>query len=202
MGTFQELKNSIETDLHRTDRSADVSAAISSAIRYYERERWWFLEGTATFTTSASQVYYSVPSDAQTFPDTLLVTISGSKEPVLRKTYSEIDEIDSVNYTGIPNWWCYYKDKIRLYPVPNDNYVMTLSYHKGLTELTPSASNSWTTEARDLIKYRAEWLVYKNVLWNPERAKEAKQCELDEYRSIMSQNTRRISSGTIRKHHW
>lgn len=199
--TLTELKNQIEGDLHRTDISAQVSTAISGAINHYSRERWWFLEGQTTISTSASQTWYTAPTDLKAF-DTILATVSGSKYPLLQNHYKDIDEKDPGNYTGVPSEYTYYKDQLRFYPVPNGVYAIDISYHKKLADLTASASNSWTSDASDLIRFRAEWDIYKNYLKSPENAMEARQSEMDEYISLVRENTIRLSVGRLRKSNW
>src|SRR5512147_2067532 len=137
MSTLTNLKNKIAEDLHRSDCTTQRNDAVVSAIKHYERQPFWFLEGRAELTTSASQTWYGPPSDLKGF-DSLLVTISGTKTPVDRVHSSEIDEDDPGNVTGIPSEWAYYNDNLRFYPTPNAAYVMTLSYQRSLPTETAS----------------------------------------------------------------
>jgi len=201
MSTRTDLQNRIEQDLHRTDLSAHVSTAIDSAIRHYERKPFWFLEGRATLTTSASQTWYGVPSDLKGF-DNMLVTISGSKDPLTRRHYVDIDEQDEGIATGTPAEWTYYQDQIRIYPIPNGQYALTLSYKKSLPTATGSASTSWTNEGFDLLRYRSEWDIYSSYLRLPEMAASAKQSEMEAFQSIAEESGNKVSTGKIRKTSW
>lgn len=202
MATLTELKNKVTTDLHRSDLSALASAAISAAISHYEKERWWFLEGRGTATTTAGQAFYGLPSDLLSH-DGLLITISGGKEPLRQVSYREIDETDSGLYTGIPAEWAYYADQYRLYPAPNSTtYTLTLSYHKQLPALSDSGSNAWSGVAYELIRYRAGWDVAKHYMRAYEFAAMLKESEREEYSALLSLNTSRTMTGSIIKTSW
>lgn len=99
MSTLADLKSKIESDLHRSDKTATIATAIDAALRHYERESWWFLEGKATMSTTSSTAVYSAPPDFKG-ADSMLVTISGSKVPLTRTHYAEIDEKDTGNEPG------------------------------------------------------------------------------------------------------
>lgn len=201
MSTRTTLSNAIASDLHRSDLSTQISTAIDSAIRHYERESFWFLEGRAELTTSANQKWYGPPSDLKGF-DSLLVTISGSKEPVDRVHYSEIDENDPDNITGIPSEWAFYQDNLRFYPTPNQAYVLTLSYRRSLPTETASASTSWTNEGFDLIRFHSEQDVYSNYLKDPDSAAIAEANEAKALLSLQRENTNKVATGKIKKGSW
>src|SRR5512137_3155488 len=112
--TLTELQTQVLTDLNRSDQTANVSNAVTSAIKHYSMERWYFLEGRAYASLSSSQAFYAVPNDMMN-PDNLLITISGSRTPIDRVDYSEMDEHDDGATFGQPTEWCYYQDNIRLY---------------------------------------------------------------------------------------
>lgn len=201
MATLSDIKSLVAGDLHRGDLTAQIATAITDAIDYYSREKFYFLEGRATASTVNGEAFVAVPSDMQSL-DSLLITISGSKSPIERVNYIEIDEMDSGSYTGSPSMWAYYADQIRLYPVPNAVYTITLSYHKKLSALSDNGSNAWTTDARNLIRHRAVWDIYLNYLKAEDMARFAKASELDEYGSLIGLDSRRGASGRLRKTDW
>jgi hypothetical protein len=201
MPTLAKLKATIADDLHRSDLTTQIAEAIDSAVRFYERERLYFLEGQTTFTATASTAYHAVPSDYKD-TDSVLVTISGSKDNLIRRSFNEIDEIDTGQYTGTPSWYAYYQDQFRWYPVPNADYPITLSYHKTLDLPSASGSNAWTTAAFDVLRFRSEWDLNQHYLHNPERAAICKASEGDAYASLENESNCRISSGRLRRSGW
>jgi hypothetical protein len=202
MATLAQLKASIADDtLRRNDCTNQIANAIDSAIRFYNTNRWWFLEGVAETTMSSSQAYYAVPTDFIKH-DTLLITISGSKYPLDQIPYNDMDKEDDGRFFGQPTRYSFYQNSIRLYPVPDSGYVMTLSYHKSLDAPSDSASNSWTSDAFDLIRYRAAWDVAKHYLRNPDLANMLKESEMETYMNLNSQNIGKLSIGKISRSDW
>lgn len=199
MSTLTDLKNRISSDLHRSDKTQQIADAIDAAVRHYERDNWWFLEGKATMSTTSSTAIYSAPPDFKG-ADTMLVTISGSKYPVERVRYSDMDLEDTGLVSGSPSEWAYYQESIRFYPPPDKMYLITLSYRKQLGTLTASSSTAWTNEGFDLIRYRAEWDIYAHDLRNPDMAATCKQSESDAFIGLSKDHTNRVSTGRIKKH--
>lgn len=184
---------------NRTDITSDVSAAISSAVKYYKRERFWFLETATAIVTSSSLATYPSPSDLGPQIDSLLIWLSGSKGPIERVGFQELNEKDDGLLRGAPSQWTYFGDKIRLYPIPDKTYTLEMSYHQYLDAPSITGSNAWTNAGAELIRFRAKWDVQAHILNDEVNAKETKASELEEYFAVMSDTTRRMSSGKIRK---
>lgn len=201
MSTLTNLKSSIESDLHRTDKTAAIATAIDAAVRHYERESWWFLEGKATMTTTSSTSTYAGPPDFKGFGE-IIVKISGSQTPLRRTHYSEINEEDTGLVDGPPADWAYRQNNIRFYPPPDGEYLITMDYKKQLATMSASSSVAWTNEAFDLIRFRAEWDIYAHDLRNLEMAAICKQSESDAYASLWGENVDRVSVGRLRKSGW
>ena len=202
MPTLAALKSQIAGDLHRSDLSAQISLAISAAVRHFGRKDLWFLEQRAMTSASASQAWYAVPTDFNN-GDTMLITLSGSKTPLIRASYQEIDEKDDGTTYGAPAEYCIYQDQFRLYPVPDTGYELGLSYraHLSVPE-SDSASNAWSNVAFDLIRFRAEWDVCKHYLHDPERAAEARTSEAEAFASILGESVDKVATGRIKRSGW
>jgi hypothetical protein len=201
MPTLAELKADIAEDLHRTDLTGRITKAVDAAKRHYERKRFHFLDGITTFTATASSTYHDVPVDFKE-EDSLLVTISGSKVPLIRASYTEIDEKDTGLIPGQPTEFAYYQDQFRFYPVPNIDYVMTLSYHKMLDLPSANGSNAWTSAGFDMLKHRATWEIQRYYLKDPEGAQISKGSEMDAFNSLMGESTTRKTRGKTTKRTW
>lgn len=200
--TLAQLKTKIAEDLHRTDLTTQIADAINAAIRYYNRNEWWFIESTTIFNTEAYQPYYDVPTGFETV-DSMMITVSGSKTPIRPWTYEQMDEEDMGNTYGIPSRWAVYNNQFRLYPVPNAVYLITLSQEVDLlAPANDSDSNAWTGAAFDLIRFRAGWDVAKHKMHNADLANALKASEVDEYYSLLKEHTRMVSSGRLQKSWW
>ena len=199
MSTLAELKATIASDLHRDDLTVLISDEISRACDYYSGDHFWFLEGTATITTAASQSEYSVPTDFGSIVGDLMCKLSGQKYPISVVSYEEINEIDGGVFTSIPSKIAYFNNKFRIYPIPNGVYEITLSYHKTLDAPSDTASNAWTTDAFNLIRYHVERKIYQSRLRDWDAARASKENEEDEYIGIVSDSTQKMSSSRVRK---
>jgi hypothetical protein len=202
MPTLTALKNQIASELHRSDLTTQIGAAITAAVRSYQRERFWFLEERAVLTASASQAWYAVPSNFDN-NDSMLITVSGTKTPLPQVTYTEIDEKDDGVTYGIPTEFAVYQDQFRFYPAPDDEYVFTLSYHKHLDAPSDSGSNAWTNAAYDLIRCRAEGDVMRYYTHAPsQRVAAVKEGEAEAYVRLIMENTAKLSTGRLRRSGW
>lgn len=162
MATYSQLVDRIILDTARGDTSYTdtVKLHILDAIEHYSTRRFWFNEGSFTVTTSASAASYAVPTDNLEI-DTAIVTVGGRKMPLVRKTFSEIENLDSGQVFADPFYFTQFAEQIRFYPVPDKTYTVSLTGMKYIPTLSnTSDSNSWTTVAQELIRARTEKTLY------------------------------------------
>ena len=65
-----------------------------------------------------------------------------------------------------PYSWAWYANQIRLYPIPDSAYTLTISYLQVIDEPADGDSNAWTTDAAMLIKHAALEGVFRDRLLN------------------------------------
>ena len=204
MTTFAILKARIADEIARTDLTANIITSVVSAVAFYERRRFYFNEATTTFSTVSGQDYYSSSDNAAIATlieiDSLLVTESGTKSPVIATDFQFIaDQNNSSSATGAPQFYCYYKRNIRLSPFPDAVYTMTMAYVARLTALSADAdTNAWTTDAEELIRCRAKWDLFSHVIRDFGEADRAKQAELEALSVLEAETGKRISPGRLR----
>lgn len=204
MTTYLVMQTRISDELARDDLSSQVQLAILSAIDHYERERFYFTEGTATFSTVAGQEYYSSSdlADIATLVeiDSLRITVNSTRYTLCRRDFAYIDEIAaSSTTTGDPTDFCYYKQQIRLYPTPSSVRTITMAYIKRLTALSSSSdSNAWTTDAEEMIRMRAKADLLYNVIRDPEEAAICERGAKIAHDALCHETARRISAGRVR----
>lgn len=206
MSTYGIMKARIADELARSDLSSNIASAVQSAIAFHERKRFYFNEVIGTFSTVASQEWYS-SSDASWIAtavdiDSLRVTISGRPFPLDKQTMAKMEEVSAgATMTGTPSDWCYYRQQVRLYPTPNGVYTMTAAYIQRLTALSADAdTNAWMTDAEELIRLRAKMMLFRDVIRDEASFREAERLapfEAEALRALQTETTARGGSRTV-----
>lgn len=206
MSTFADIKARIADELARTDLTSQINLATLSAIQFYERKRWYFTETRAmTLPTVNGQEFYGAAdlSDIANLLkiDSIRITVSTtSLYQLIRKPYEYIEEINigDTAYRGIPIYFAWYAQQIRLYPVPTAVYTLRISGVHLLTTLSAGTdTNNWTNDAEDLIRYRAKWDLYSNVIGDQEQAQAMKSNEAESLQSLIADNNSRDATGFV-----
>ena len=207
--TFPQLISDISRDIDDTtgEYTADIQRAIAASIRYCERETYYFNETRdVTFSTVAGQQWYGSAAHEQ-IPR--LVTIqaafredaAGNVLDLRRETPESMELVTDRNGAkGEPVAFTYFGQRLRLYPIPDAAYKIRLQL--GAYRLAPLTSfeipNAWVTEAYDLIKARAKYILGKDTLKDPQVATEALSDYQDQHKALKRETTSRSTSGIIR----
>ena len=205
--TYGDMQTRIENELHRSDLATNnhITDAIKSAIKHFERERWYFNEATtsSSLTTSAGLATYALPSDFMKL-DSLKITINGWKNTVDPMPYNEMDARDAGNTAtqGPPAWHAIYAEVLRLYPVPDGTYVQTISYQKRLPTLSASTdTNAWVDDLESLIRKKAKEIICREVMVDYAQADQLlASIEQFEYPRARAENDERLFSGRLTSH--
>ena len=206
MATLGELIDRIEDDLNRTDLTTQVQTAIYRAIKFYEKERFWFNENVWSFSASSAteQVAFSAASttDLKEIDVVTVTRNSNDVYPLDVKTYQNLREIStsgSSPTTGPPSDYALFKSTWFFYPVPDQNYVVHVYGQKSYASITSTASgNDFTNEAEDLIEARARWWLYARVLKDVTNATIAKAEETEAFMSLKEKTIKLLSTGRIK----
>ena len=207
MASYGDLQARIAREMHRTDLTADIKAAILSAIAFYSSQRFYGNEKRWTLTTIGGTKFYGTTTPSPgTLPDDILeidsitVTANSRIYQLDRMSYEDMDAIDAgtTPLAGYPRLWSWYAGQLRLYPTPNAAYVLNISGQCELPALSDSAdSNFWTNQAEELIRCRAKRDLYAHVVMDDENAGRMNAMEGQALRSIKAQTNKLISSGRI-----
>lgn len=207
--TYGDLLDAIaeETRRPRASFGTRISACVQEAIDDCQRHVLYFSDLNNTFTTVASQEYYT-SSDAAFIAniiefDSVVITLSGSsKDDIRRANWADLERLnfDGIS-TGQPYRYAYRNKSIRLYPIPNDAWTIRVRGAAPLTRLSADAdTNSWTTrgEGEKLIRCQASAYFYGRHLRLADRAAQF-QAEADkELDRLVNAQGRRQSTGIIR----
>lgn len=206
MSTYGIMKARIADDLARTDLTSNIATAILDAIKHYERKRFYWNEAIASFSTVVGQEWYS-STDASWIPnivelDSLRISISGRPWPLAAKTMDDMEFLTAGTATnGDPSAYCYYRQQIRLYPVPNQVRTMSAAYVQRFTTLSAdSDTNAWMTDGEALIRTRAKILLWEDTIRGDAGKKEGaflRGKERDILDAIKAETISRQTSGFV-----
>ena len=196
-----ELINAVGDDINRTDLTAQCSDAVVMAIRHYDRKRWWFSEGSYTFTTTASTATYTLPTDYREMDYVEVQDTGGRWSEVCPDTFPNIRKRLEVSSTGLPDVYAIRDQKITLAYQPEQTYTVKLWYCKALGTLSASASSQWTTDCADLIRAHAAETVAMRTLHDGELAQFMRGIRLDEYNRLLEENDRRVANDKAEPHY-
>lgn len=205
MATFADMRARIADELANDGdiSSAQINYAILDAIKFYERREWWFNSNIGTFNTVFGQEFYTSVDwpelSSQIQIDAMTVTYNGIKSPLKALDYVTIDDIQNNYVIAVPRHFAYYDQAIRLYPIPNGGYPITVSYAKRLTDLSADAdSNAWTNEAEELIRQSAKRRIAINYLQSEEVAARFAGLEREAYTALLQENRSRQPNTILR----
>lgn len=190
MATLGELKTRIRLETNKDDiasggeAEAALTRAINRAIDYYSNESFWFNQARASATTTGGTQTVALPAALRSAKRVIY-----SNAELLKRG---VEDMDATTSTGSPDYWAEDGSNIRLHPIPDAVYSLTIvGLSSTATPSTDTASNYWTTEAEDLISARARMLLYRDLWQDGENMKLAAQAEADEFTRLMRETARR-----------
>lgn len=209
MTTLADMITAIADDIDDTtgEYTAQTQAAVLAAVRYCERRPYYFNETRdVTFQTVDGQEWYD-EIDATDIKTLVRIAFAysedgnGQRSDLRRVTPDEIESLsDNSASSGEPYAFTYFGQRIRLYPIPGAT-TYTIRLQLGPYRLTPlvndSDTNAWLTEAYDMIKARAKYVLYKDTLKDAALAAEALNDFNDQRAELEAETSRRNGIGTI-----
>lgn len=192
MSTFGEMNRRISDELKRTDLSSQINLAVKSAIKYYSSDSHSFREHRASLDTAPNVEYYPIPTDYVELDD-LRIEVDNNTYQLNKRTQNYINAIYTTGTvdSGPPESFSLYQEQFRLYPVPDETYTLYLDYKRELSELSATGdTNTFMTKYEGLVRARAKWDIYKNVLKLRDDANDMKEQELDEKEAMEEREAR------------
>lgn len=198
--TFSTIINRVLDDLFRDDLTAQATTALQTAIRQYESYPWWPKEERAYTTTVDGQEYYALPLDFQKI-DTLRINVGSAEYPLYQRTWEQIDlwQDSTSAYTGRPSDFCIFDEQLRLYPIPDGAYTMTMGYSARLADLAAGDNNAWTNHAEELVRRCAEADIAYSILRDVEAYQVFRGMESKAKAAVIREHTMRVMRGKGRK---
>lgn len=202
--TFGDMTETILSEIKRPQLRTQVQQAIRRAMKHYDKMAFWFHEQRAANYLIPGQVFYDLPDDFQ-YPsgsDPLEITVGNDTYPLTRRTWDYLQRLDNGTEQGIPTEWAFFQNQFRVFPKPDGDYVITLSYIKRAADVSEAAdTNGWCVEGEELVRYRAKWDLYQNTIRDVDMAAMMKVSETEAYAMLASASGRKQSSGRIVPHY-
>ena len=177
--TYGDLQARIADELGgRADLTLQIQLAIQTAIAKWERERFYFneLRAANAFNTVKGQEFYGAadyaPLATIAHLDKVTILIGGNRFALTGRGAGYLEQM-SINpaVQGQPADYAYYGEQIRLYPIPDNAYAVTLLGTTRLAGLVNAGdSSAWTNDAEALVRCEAKADLYENTLQAPELA--------------------------------
>ncbi|EJF79417.1 hypothetical protein MCO_00983 [Bartonella sp. DB5-6] len=177
---FIQMLNDIQDEIDdQTNEYVDqVQRAIFSAIRFCERLPFYFNESREiVFTTLKGKSRYG----AETHPsmtgavrivDAYIYEDNHSKSRLLHGDALFIESLEDDSHHSMPTRYAYFEQKFVLYPTPDRVYSIRLILDPIRIKDIESAQDAsiWFCEAYELIKTRAKYELYTNIIKEPQMA--------------------------------
>lgn len=207
--SFSNLVAQIADDIDDTtsEYTSQIQASVFEAIRFCEREIYYFNQTRdVTFTTVENRQFYDAADNAQ-IPRLGGLTAAwsedaqGQRTTLLRWRQQDLESLsDNSAAKGEPYAFTYYDQKIRLYPIPGETVFtirLQLTPYRLAPISDPSESNAWTIEAFDMLRARAKYSLYKNILKDANLAAEALNDYNEQHLALKAETSRRNGTGVI-----
>lgn len=213
MATYADMQNRIGDELGRAElivggaSVARTKTAILDAIKGWKNYRFRFNELSTTLTTVAGTTDYTTATgltDGIIEIDEMTIVYSGSRCRLDEVTASEYADMNASNPAtrGVPSYYTWYGDTLRLYPAPNAVYTITMYYHGEILPVLSSDSdtNAWTNQGETLIRNTAKADLCANVLRDPQAAQLAQAAAELSFKSLRREYDARSLTGRIDPH--
>jgi hypothetical protein len=204
MATYGDMQTRIADELiNESITTAQIKLAIQDAIGMYENMSFWFNQKKAqTFSTVALQEYYTatelsdIPYITKFYG--MDVTNSGTQIQMNPADFLEIDQQQTGSITGLPRSWAYFNQKIRMYPIPDAVYTITLNYTYKLATLSADAdTNVWMVEAENLIRLCAKRILARDIYYSEKAEAKFDKGEQEAYDDLRQQTRQMLGKSTL-----
>jgi hypothetical protein len=193
MATLAQLYTRIILDTNRDDMAASGELeqakidAVAAAIDKHEAEEFWFNRASGSVSTVAATGTVTIPAAVRVVKK---ITYSGSE---LEKV--DLESIQGRTETGQPTKWADDDGSIRLWPIPDAVYALSVFGTAALG--VPGSSNEWTTYGYELILNEAKVILCRGPLRDPEGLSLAKDGREEALAALRRETRRR--AGTVLK---
>ena len=203
---FSDMIAVIQDEIDDTTNEyfSQIQEAIYSAIRFSAREPLYFNETRdITFLTTKNQDWYGATTEkaiasAAGIRFVFLEKSDGNAKRLHLNSPQELESAGSAH--GEPYAYCYFGKKLRLFPCPDKVYKIRLMIEPYRLEevLKADEESPWFLDAFDLVKARAKYELYKDILKDADSARTAFNDFNEQLSALKVETSRRNGSGKIK----
>jgi len=149
---FTNLKSSIADFLDRDDLTSVIPTFISLAEADMNRKlRHWRMERRSTAVLDTQ--YSALPTD---FLEAIRLQLTGSQTHRLEFiSHSDLmDRRSASNTAATPRFYTFIDGTIEVYPTPDQNYTLEMTYYSSIDALSASNADNW------VITYHPDAYLY------------------------------------------
>lgn len=197
---YGSMQTRIADELARSDLTSQIKLAILTAIKYYEREPFYFNQTSVTVPSVANTQNYALPSDFSLMKRMTLTVSTTSVFSVDPFPWEWIRQMTTMTtLIGQPTKYGIFGQQFYVYPIPDlSTYTFTEYYWQKFPALSASGdTNAWMVDGEELIRCRAKWDLLTNVIRDPEEAQVQYSVCKDALDNLSASSSRRISAGRI-----
>lgn len=205
--TLGYMLDKIADQIARDDLTTQVAECVNDAIVFYQPHRFIFSEGRDTsLSTIIGQEFYGVADDPLLGPaglfafDYITVTI-GTAQFDMPRVQPEVIETLSQSGTqmGQPQCYSYYNYQMRLYPVPNAVYPLTIAAHQRIAApaTTSTLGNPWMVDGEKLIRGRAKYELALNYTQDMDEAQRMTAYVTEQFDELLARTNKLAGTGLI-----
>jgi len=198
MATLGEIQDRINNDyLNRTDLTAETKRAIAGAVRFYERQRFWFNESSTALATVAAQSHIATQSTFFTTDRLRFFYQTSASYSLVKVDHEELLDMRGNQTSGKPTHYTEWGERYELFPIPDSAYTVVVYGIQQLPILDQTSStastNAWFSAAEDLVVFHATKVMWANVLRNTEEALKYAELERREYDQLVMASEQRLT---------
>ena len=199
-GLYIDLLNRIQDEMQRTDLDDQTNLAAQQAMAYFQMDAFYLSDKFSSQTLTPGTQVYSLPSDYAWSRDDYLN--QGGTRYELRKVSFEFliaeDSAVSSPTQGTPIDIALFNNQIYFFPRPDQAYTWYSSYVSLIpAQVNPTDTGFWTTTAEPVIRNWTKYLLYNEVLQQPDLAKQFADRAMEEHLKLREMTAQRKWTGNI-----
>ena len=201
-GLYIDLLNRIQDEMQRTDLDDQTNLAAQQAIAYFQMDAFYLSDAFNAVNLIANQQVYPLPVDYAWSRDDYL-TQSGTRYELRKVSFEFLIAEDSAVSSptlGSPIDIAIFNNSVYFFPRPDGNnvYVWNSSYVSLIpAQVNPTDTGFWTTTAEPIIRNWTKYLLYNEVLQQPDLAKQFADRAMEEHLKLREMTAQRKWTGNI-----